>query len=782
MRMREFCLTLMCLSPLTALTTPVDAAEAPTSEVRVAVVDGEGEPIPGTLVQSVGVSPVVTDEKGIALVEGLRAGRRVLFLAGPGFAPLELVVQVKPESRIEARAVLERVVFSLGEVSVSAGFSLDQAGAGGSGSSLDRETIDRLPAFGEDLYRAVSTLPGTSGGDLSSRFSVRGGLDTQVLVQLDGLELYEPFHLKDFQGVFSIVDPTLVGGVELITGGMPVEFGDRLSGALDMTSRTPTRKKTDLGVSFTNFWLRNEGTFAGGRGSWLVSARRGFLDFVLSLTGEGEDDSEGGEGDDGPPEPAYWDTFAKLEYSLSESSRWSFQLLGSDDTLDWKENEEDENSNYDTSYSSAYLWATHRWIPAEGLIARSVVHAGRLDRDRNVFSEEFNDRATVGDERKTTVHGAKQDWSYRVSDRRLLKAGWGARSYETDYDYFSDLELESRISDVRFSPPIGTFSFQDTLRGSSWYAYLADRQRFGRLTGELGLRYDRDLLGKGNLAPRLNLVYDAGDAGEWRAGAGRFYQSQRTNEIDVADGETRLFESERADGYYLGWSKALESGYRLRVEAYYRKTENPRPRFENLFEPWNSFPEAASDRVRIAPTSAESGGLELLVVSPRGRKWDWWASYTLAEVTERVDGRDQPRWIDQRHALTLNVNYRPNPRWNFNALWTWHSGWPTTPVSATTEIGPGGETLIVPVVGDFYSENLPSYHRLDLKVSRSVPLRRGTLTFYIDIQNAYNQENVRGYEYSDEAFRLQDDGSVSVIAEEETWVGWLPSFGIGWSF
>lgn len=107
--------------------------------------------------------------------------------------------------------------------------------------SLGREEIRQIPHLADDLYRAVKQLPGAAGSDASATLNIRGGNADEVLVVLDGLELYEPFHLKGFLNVFSTIDSGAVGGVDLMTGGFPAEYGDRMSGVMDITTRAPAK-------------------------------------------------------------------------------------------------------------------------------------------------------------------------------------------------------------------------------------------------------------------------------------------------------------------------------------------------------------------------------------------------------------------------------------------------------------------------------------------------------------------------------------------------------------
>ena len=93
-----------------------------------------------------------------------------------------------------------------------------------------------------------------------------------------------------------------------------------------------------------------------------------------------------------------------------------------------------------------------------------------------------------------------------------------------------------------------------------------------------------------------------------------------------------------------------------------------------------------------------------------------------------------------------------------------------------------GTGAIVPVVGDFYAERLPDYHRMDMRFTRRVQRRKSALLLWIDLQNVYNHANIRGYDYRSGSFVARPDGSVNVSPEEETYLGLIPSFGIEWRF
>jgi len=312
-------------------------------------------------------------------------------------------------------------------------------------------------------------------------------------------------------------------------------------------------------------------------------------------------------------------------------------------------------------------------------------------------------------------------------------------------------------------------------------AYAALRFQAGsRLTLEPGVRFDKsdgDGAGSG-WSPRINAAYDFGRA-TLRAAWGRYRQEQGLHEIGVKDGEMVIHPAEEAEQRVLGVETRLGARMNLRAEIYQRITDNPRPHGENPFNVGEPLGELFSDRVLLRPTHAEAEGVEVILEGHTGKTFDWSASYALSKTEQTIDGKVLPRERDQRHAFHADISYRPNPRWQFTAAWQYHSGWPTTAMNYRDQTLADGRVVIVTNPGPLYGERLPAYHRLDLRATRIFPLKHGTLRVFLDVFNAYGQENALAYSQS--AHRLPD-GTIITIKEVDEMFPILPSIGLIWDF
>ncbi len=770
-------------SLILALAGPTDAlvaapAAAAEGLIRGSVSDQTGRGLgSATIVLQPLERETRTDADGRFELAGLPAGdyRLEARAAGHTIEVLESVVVLAGQAT-EVAFRLTAVPLPVEEIHVTAKHSLLREEPI-TVVNMDRQEITELPHFGDDLYRAIAVLPGTSAKDFSARFSVRGGMHDDVLVRLDGLELFEPFHLKDLDGIFNVVDPAIIGGVDLTPGSYSAEYGDRMGGVLDMWTRRPSEGRTSLGISFANAWAGSSGTFSDGRGRWLASVRRGYLDLIMSFVGD-----EQGKGEDDDWSPRYWDMFGKVERDLSPSQAMSFKVLLADDDLIIDQRDGAETTDVRTGFGNLNLGLDHQAFVGQRTVVQTILSAARIDRDRSLRWSEYDELIAMDDDRQLDVLGLRQDWTFSLSDRNFLKWGFEARSLDVEYDYFNDIVDENFIDDPRFPPPRRSTRFQERLDGEQYGLWAADRLRLGkRLTAELGARYDEQTITQDSqVSPRLNLVYDLGGAGLMRAGWGRFYQSQRVHELNVQYGESDFHPAQSADQITLGYERELPGNHRLRVDAYRREVSDPIPRFETLFNTFNPIPEIEPDLIRIAADRVLAEGVELHLRGPSRRKLDWWLSYTLSSIQDEIDGRWQYRSIDQTHAVAANLNYRPTRKWNLSWVWLYHTGWPTTAVEAELERDADGLWQESHTIGPFYAERLSAYHRLDLRASRTTSVGKGQLTLFIDIQNLYDRENPRGLEIDERYWTEQPDGRLLANFQEEAWFGIMPSFGISW--
>jgi TonB dependent receptor/TonB-dependent Receptor Plug Domain len=640
--------------------------------------------------------------------------------------------------------------------------------------TLTSTELETLPQLGEDLYRTITRLPGLTGNDFSAKFLVRGAPNSQLLARYDGVDLIEPFHLKDWDGSLSIVDLQTIGSVDLVTGGFTTEYGDRLAGVLTMETQEFARPKalTTLGLSVTDIRATNQGEFAGGDGQWMVAARRGYIDLAVKLGG-GEIDAS----------PIYYDFSSKVEYRLNPHHTLSLHVLYANDTYQRLQNGRwDDDPDLRSSYDSAYLWGRWRGDFGERLSGEGVLSLSQLDwhRHGNGLLDGGIHRFTLRDDRRLDTAGLRQDWTLKLTERALLRTGFELKSGEARYDYDLLRDLWS-LSNGNLLTTTRTVDYRLRPDGDYAAAYLAPRLQLGSpLVIEPGVRFERhSYTNDSGWSPRLNASLALGPHTTVRAAWGIYEQAQGLQELSMQDRETTFSRSERAEQRVLGVSHQLASGLALRLEAYERLSSRLRPYWENPIDPGNVFPEALYDRTKISPSRGRARGIELLAENRRNPRFGWSASYTYAVAEEDVGGFWIPRMWDQRHTFYADVTYVPAAHWQLSASWQYHTGWPFTDINYYLTTLNDGSLIYSWTYGPLGGLRAPAYHRLDLRATRTYRLKRGTLRAFVDIFNAYDRKNEVGFG-SHYAWIAQ--GQLHVVKTPGTMLPLLPSFGLSWEF
>jgi hypothetical protein len=615
-----------------------------------------------------------------------------------------------------------------------------------------------VPTIGGDVSRVVELLPGIAAPDNSAAFNVRGSQARDVSVILDGLELYEPFHLQSLQSPFSFIDAKIVDRIDFFGGGFTVDMGDRHGGVVKMSTwlpEDPHRTRIELGTLNTR--VSHGAPIAAGSGSWLVSARSWYPEALRDTMELGESGLD----------PTFGDLYAKASFSVDPHTVLSVHGLFAYDRLDYAE--EDGNETVDSKNRSGYLWFRLMRSWSKTVFSETVLSGGRIDRSREGVSEPEDVIHLVRDDRTVDFFGLKHDSTWRISDAQMLKAGAEVRKLTAEYQYSSGLPGE--VDSLELDP-----------KGTSYAVYVAHRARAGPdLVTEFGVRWDRQTVTQDNqVSPRFHAVWRAGERSELRMGLGRFFQSQRILELHVEDRETDFLQAELSTQADLTFQHRFPSGIRFRLDGYFRRLTRVHPRWENLFNPIELYPETEVDRVTVAPDRARSFGAELLLRSDPNRPLAWWVSYTRSTVEDRIAGRYVPRSWDQTHSVKFLLGYRPGDRWWVSLSGAAHTGWPTTPVFGEIVSLPNGSTEIEPILGERNSVRYPSYWRLDVKASRSFTVGRGRLRLDLEVVNVTDRDNVCCVDEFE--FTALPGGTVDVRTTYDPWLGITPSASILWEF
>ena len=653
---------------------------------------------------------------------------------------------------------LEEIVVEASRYSLSAEFP-------DAHTFLTQAEIEGMPRLADDSLKAVHRLPGAASNGVSGLAYMRGGVANETLVTLDGFPLYEPFHLKVLLSPTSLLDPSIVQGLDVHAGGYTAEFGDRMSAVIDATSVHPdTEQQYQIGLSLFNASMFAFNRFDDGKGQWLVAARRSNLDEIANLV----DASYG--------ELRYSDAFARLDYEFTPDTRGSLHVLASNDKADVTNALETESA--DATYQNSYVWGTVEHDFSSAFTTSAIASYTYVKSTRHGEVGEENVRTGLADDRRHyDVLGLKLDATWRA-DRWLTRFGAEMRSLDASYDYSSIVHFEpgypfpgsgeiTRINDLSPTPS-----------GQHYALYATTRVRIADpLAAEVGLRWDDETYtpdGSDQFGPRVNLLYQAGPTTLLRASWGIYQQSQGINELQVEDGVDRFFRPQRATHEILGLEQGLPQGFNLRVEGYIKDYDHPALRFESLYDPTSLVPELRWDRVAIWPGSSRAKGVELLLTRKSDSPWNGWLNYAWSRVYDRRNGKDTLRSWDQTNNLGGGVTWSQGG-WQATLAATYHTGWPTTPVTLVGTVA-GEQTVSV---GPRNASRLSSYASLDARVSRDFALPRGTLNVFAEATNVLDRQN---HCCTDFGYETEDDGTAILEHEYRNWLPLIPNVGVLWKF
>jgi hypothetical protein len=721
-----------------------EGSERPAGSVRGIILDGATlEPLVGVNVLLEGSTlGAASDLDGRFEIPQVPVGVynvRVQYIGFETRTLTDVVVSTRRTTNLDIR--LREVVIIGSEVTITAGFFQRQQEAPVSRVGFNPEEIRRSPGSGQELSRILAALPGVaSGGDINQDLMVRGGSPNENAFYIDNILMPGVAHFTlpggSSNGPIGIVNTDLIGDVQFSAGAYQASFGNHLSSVTEITYREGNRNglQGDALFSMAGLGFNAEGGFARRRGSYLISARRSYLDLIASALNTGG-------------APRYNDIQLKTVFDVNQRNRLTGLLIwgmSRFDTTIEEALEQGLTNAFSTGNVQVTAGINHRYIwSGSGFTQTSVSYSNKVD---DILGTRISDGNTTERFDITNEYFALRSVSrYAVSRDFNVEFGGDARFERHHYDYFVE-SYRDRIGNFR-PEVIQNITIEGTLAGAfAMASYRVLPQWI--ITG--GLRADyTSYNGNADVSPRLSTNIAVSERLDVSAAYGIYYQPN-TRYMMSRDQDTRNLDNIRASHYVAGLGYQLTEDTRLTFEVYLKEYDQiPRHRAAGgevlvpEYLPDNFF---GTQGEIVSDGTAWSRGVDVLIQKKLAR--NLYGMVSVSAFRSRYEGYDgnwYSRNYDNRLLFNVIGGYRPNERHEFSARWSYQGGGPWTPFDEAASIATGNGIYDM---NQFNAERLPAYHTLYLRADRRVFFQRSTMVTFVELWNTYGRRNLAGYYWS----------------------------------
>jgi CarboxypepD_reg-like domain/TonB dependent receptor/TonB-dependent Receptor Plug Domain len=643
-------------------------------------------------------------------------------------------------------------------------------------NKLEIRQIQAIPVIlGEkDILKTIQLLPGIkSAGEGSTGFYARGGGIDQNLILLDEAPIYNSAHLLGFLSVFN---SDAIKDVTVITGGLPAEYGGRLSSVLDIRTNDGNAKEYGgsggIGLLTSRFLL--QGPIVKDQGSFIISARRTYADLFLKLSSDTLINRTS---------LYFYDLNMKANYSVGERDRVFISgYFGRD------------NFNYPNAFG--FNWgnatATARWnhIFGQSLFSNTSFIFSDYSYSNNVSTgiNQFQITSGIRD------FNVKFDFQYFISSMSNMKFG-----INSIYHTF----LPGTVT-------TGSTTFTNTLSVPNKYAFENAAYFSHELEPITGIKVDYgfrlsmfNLMGPGTFysydasgfptdtasyssgkivktysafEPRVSANYILDESNSVKAAYTRTAQylhllsnSTTNNPSDLWVPSSNNVKPQYCDQYTIGYFRNFsDNEYEVSLELYYKNMLNLIDYKNGADLQLNPYVESL-----LLTGKGRSYGAEFLIRKKFGQ-FSGWIGYTLSKTQSIFDqingGNPFNARQDRTHDISIVGIYELNPSWTFSATWVYNTGNAVTFPSGNYWV----DGRLVPYYTERNGYRMPAYHRLDLAATWTLGLH-SNLNF--SIYNAYNRWNAYSI-----LFRQDPKDPTKTQALQTTFFPFIPSVTYNFAF
>ncbi|WP_285057802.1 TonB-dependent receptor [Pedobacter ginsengisoli] len=638
--------------------------------------------------------------------------------------------------------------------------------------------INNVPVLlGErDVLKTLQLLPGIkSAGEGNSGFYVRGGSTDQNLILLDEAPVYNASHLLGF---FSTFNSDAIKDVSVYKGGMPAQYGGRLSSVLDIKMNEGNRKQftTEGGLGLISSRLKVEAPIVKDKGAFMISARRTYIDAFLALS---PDSSVRGN------TLYFYDLNAKANYQIDDKNTLFLSGYFGRDNLGI-------NETFGFNWGNSTV--TLRWnhLFSDRLFSNtSLIYSNYNYVIRNLMEENnFEVNSAIKN------YNIKEDFEYSLSAKHSLKFGINAISHtiepgkinttgessvnQANYESRKGIELAAYISDewalsdkINVVYGLRMSSFSPTGPGN-FKTYDED----GNTLEVIPYKKGQIIKNYINAEPRISANFQISPNSSLKAAYTRNVQNVHLMSNSTSTSPTDLYimnsnnvKPEIADQIATGFFKNFnDNRYEFSAEIYYKLMQNQIEYRSGTDLRGNSNVEAD-----LLYGDGRAYGIELFLKKRYGR-FNGWIGYTLSKTERKFDAINSAKWFnakqDRTHDLSLVGIFKATSRWTFSSVFVYNTGNAVTYPSGKYQIN--GRTVFYYTDKNGY--RTPAYHRLDVSATlEGRPGRRLQSSWSFGIYNLYNRQNAFAIDFKDDP----DDATKTQVVRT-TLFGIIPS--VTWNF
>lgn len=657
--------------------------------------------------------------------------------------------------------------------------------------TLPIEQIKSIPAFlGEvDLLKVVQLLPGIrNAGEGSAGIYVRGGGPDQNLIMLDDAVVYNTGHLFGF---FSIFNSDAIKNVSLIKGGMPAQYGGRLSSVLDISMKEGNNQQYQMegGIGLIASRFSLQGPIKKDKSSFIISARRTYVDAVAKpfISKSSQFYGSG---------YYFYDLNAKLNYKFSEKDRLYLSGYFGRDVFDFVNGRQSLNVNIPWGNATGSLRWNH--VFNNKLFANTTAVYNDYKFSFNAAQDNFAVKLASG----IRDLSLKQDFDFYPFSNHKLKFG----ALYT-YHRFTPSVVSGRQDSIQFNPLNAQVKFaheaalyvqDDWEINDKWNINAGLRysgfQQIGAYkiyqTDINGNRTDSTLFKKGEpvktyggLEPRLTIRYSINEETSVKASVTHNLQyihlvsnAGTTLPTDLWVPSTYKVKPQTSWLYAAGLFKNFKNNmFETSLELYFKDMQN-QIEYKEGYTP-NSIDDTENEFVF---GRGWSYGSEIFVNKVKGRITGW-VGYTLSWTWRKfVDlnfGEKYPAKYDRRNDLSVVAMYKLNDRWKISGTFVYGTG------NAATL--PQRFYIVGGVLTQEYSRinqyRLPAYHRMDLSAilqGKKNDKRKLKTEWVFSLYNTYSRQNPY-FIYYDQTGNPYD-GTLQIQAKQVSIFPVIPA--VTWNF